>query len=820
LEHKVRRIGPRGKGGAALITAIVFVFFLMLFGLAFYRLGETDIDLLDYDKTLSKALYASEAGIDKVRWMLKESHLISEANPFTNPFSSTYVEANALAIANPTSGDFFPGGAGKPYFRVSMIRDASKLNPPGPDSKVMVQVLGSVDVDTDGEAGLTTTEDGFTFDPDDVNRRFEAYIGLPGTLGERINGKGISAAADAFYAGGIEVSLSSVSRVFMTPDGDSIKDRNGNDGFLYFGSGTLGNWARWDFIFSDPAPTVSGGEIDEIKFPPGIFDESGEYIDDDSNGKPDYFQNLDPRTYAGNQTFTSSPSSDPTAGAEGRRVIYVNGDIIIDRVDFGHLNDEDGKIRNCDWEKAKTDPTFADLAFIATGKITVDRVDCGNVGRLVLVAKDIEFVGDYSTKVNGIAIAYNDITLNGSGCANGILTRPPPNDDRPVKYAAYFLGSMVAGNHINLQDDGWAVIYDENVINGNMYSTTLAKPTLTYERAEAEDFNTTNNWDREGLELKYRQEDYILEDINNAQADYLDVGIDGTPDLMKMYQEPIWRQTDLDPAQRNNHDFAISDGVYCDFTDVGNVFEDSDINIGAQNWDNYTTIHFYMALDNWEKVFGSKRTRRESYFRVLLYDTNLNTLPIHLSPFTNPIYPNNDWVAEPGKVRWKLIRITPQLIDPLSNFDMTRVVRIEFYYNDIRVSWYIDDFNMEYIRYNKDDTTGYGDDGYYYYRKFNGTGYDTYPVQFRDKDANYRYQLYYTDFSAIDHDIEWNPDPSTSLPEFMYFKDTVDPLKSALDSVLKVDRIELPGKPASNDHLEYGLPHCLRLEITNWRELI
>ena len=42
-----------------MITAIVFVFFLMLFGLAFYRLGETDIDIFDYDKNLSKALYAS-----------------------------------------------------------------------------------------------------------------------------------------------------------------------------------------------------------------------------------------------------------------------------------------------------------------------------------------------------------------------------------------------------------------------------------------------------------------------------------------------------------------------------------------------------------------------------------------------------------------------------------------------------------------------------------------------------------------------------------------------------------------------------------------
>ena len=194
----------------------------MLFGLAFYRLGETDIDLFGYDKKLSKALYASEAGIDKVRWMIRE---VAAGNPYSN----AYNEATAISIANPTGGDFFPGEEDKAYFKVSMIQDASILVPTEPKSKVRVKVLGSVDVDSDGEAGLTASEDVFTYDPDDVNRRFEAYIGLPGTLGERIGEKGISAAAGAFYAGGIEVPLSSESRVFITPDGDSIKDRNGND---------------------------------------------------------------------------------------------------------------------------------------------------------------------------------------------------------------------------------------------------------------------------------------------------------------------------------------------------------------------------------------------------------------------------------------------------------------------------------------------------------------------------------------------------------------------------------------------------------------
>jgi len=367
-----------------------------------------------------------------------------------------------------------------------------------------------------------------------------------------------------------------------------------------------------------------------------------------------------------------------------------------------------------------------------------------------------------------------------------------------------------------------------------MYSA-VPRAFLTYERVEAEDFNTNNNWDREGLELKYTQEDYILEDIENAQADYADEGIDGIPDLMKMYLEPIWRHTDPVPAQRDMHDFPISDSVYCDFTDPANVFEDPNISIGPQDWYDYTTIHLWMALDNWQKTFLTKTTRRQSYFRLILHDVNGSKLSFNLSGWGSPIYSNNDWLTQPGKVRWVLVRITPQLVDPLSNFDMTNVVRMEFYYNDIRVSWYINDIDREWIGYDNvnvdvdgDGEFDYGDDGYYYYMKFNPADPPNptkYPIQFKPPDANNRRQLYYEDpayttpGTGTPYDIQWNWDPSTPLlTADMYFEDTLNPERSALDSVLKVDRIELPGKPASNDHLEYGLPQCLRLEVSNWQE--
>ena len=768
----MERIGTREKGGAALITAIVFVFFLTLFGLAFYRLGETDIDLFGHEEDLSQAFYASEAGIEKVRWMLREV-----PDPDANPFSTAYNEENAKSIANPTSGDFFPGVADTPYFRVASIQAAG--------SKVKVQILGSVDVDADGVIGLTTTEDGFTFDPDDVNRTFEAHVGLPGTLGEDV-----SAAAQAFYSGGVEVSLLQENRLFKTPDGDSI------NGFLYFGSGTFGLWDQWGFIFSDPVKTG------EIELPPGIFDEAGEYVDEDTDGIPDYFQHLDPRMYVGLPTYDFDADNDPTAGAEGRSIIYADGDITITGVDFGYLNDQ-GDVKACDWEGYP--PERIDLTFIANGDITVNRVDCGNVGRLVLVAKNITLVGNYSTKVNGIAIAYNDITLDGSGCTSEILT--DPDTDRPVKYTAYFLGSMVAGNHIELQREGWTVIYDQNVINGYMYSSaadSIPKPTLTYELVETEDFDTNNNWDLNGFDFKVEQEDYIQEDIDSGQADSGDGGVDGIPELMKLYQEPRWS---TDPAWPDKHEFGVTDGVRCDFTDVGNVFEDSDINIGLQDWDNYTTIRFYLALDNWQKTAGSKTTHRKSLLQVRLEDTAGNRVPYNVP------YQNNDWVGAPGKAHWEFVRINPHDLDPLDPFDSRSVTRIEFYWKNIEVSWYIDD-QTELISFINEYDHWAGKDGYYNYRRFD---LKDFPVKFKPEDANGRRQLYYTD-AGVDKDIQWNWDPSTSTLENMYFEDTLDPLKSALVSVFKIDRLELPGKPATNDHLEYGLPRCLRLEVSNWHE--
>jgi hypothetical protein len=812
MNMRVKGIWIRGKGGAALVTAIVFVFFLTLFGLAFYRLGETDIDLFTHQKNLSKSLYASEAGLDKVRWILRESDKIAEANPSKdpNPFSSTYVEADALAIANPPG--FFPWEEDKAYFKITEI--TAELLPTGlPGSRVKVQAFGSVDVDADGEPGLTPIGGGkFDPDPDDVNRKFEAFISLPGSLSENV-----SAAARAFSG---KSGPFSESRDFVTPDGDSL------NGFLYFGSppSPWGIWDRWEFIFSNPV--ITG----DVELPPGIFDTNGEYIDDDTDGIPDYFQDLDLRVYSGDQTFR--PANDPTAGADGRAVIYVNGNITIENVDFGHLNDNDPwEVRNSDWEGYP--PGRFDLTFIANGDITVNGVDCGNVGRLVLVAKDIIFKGDYDTKVNAIAIASDDITL-GSSCQYGILTPQNPSDyDRPVMYAAYFLGSMVAGDLIQLQDDGWAVIYDENVINGYMYSTAVSKPTLTYERVEAEDFNSSNNWrsNESTPELLHRQGIYTQDEIDTMQGDYADGGADTLPEVMRVYtNRNRWRPKAVAGVER----WAIGETLRLDF--LNGDFEDPHIpDRSLQNWDYYDTLTFWMTLDNFTRTNtdGTKTTRREARYQIRLRDAGGNTISIPL----DTLYPVSEWGTVryhhmPGgglpeeyteEIRdltagekangeaysnWKRIKITTKDIDPGISFDVRNVEEFDIRYVDMTVSWTVDPAKQ-------DARVIWYDGGYFRYYDENGD-WESIDEKKREGDlyndppaASDGYYYLYDDSTPLY--VKWIEDPDS--PTDVRMREEV------LMPTLRIDRLELPGKPATNNHLEYGLPHCLRLEITNWHEL-
>jgi hypothetical protein len=400
-----------------------------------------------------------------------------------------------------------------------------------------------------------------------------------------------------------------------------------------------------------------------------------------------------------------------------------------------------------------------------------------------------------------------------------------------VRYTAYFLGSMVAGNHIVLLNDGWTVIYDENVINGYMYSTTIAKPTLTYERAEAEDFDSSNNWrsNESTPELLHKQGIYTQNEIDTTQGDSSDPGEDNLPELMRVYTDrPRWQPKDTMGPQ------ALGETLRLDFT-TGD-FEDPHIpDYSPQNWIYYDTITFWMALDNFKRTNTdlTKTTRREARYVIRWRDSFGNTISIPL----DSLYPESGWGTvkyhhtgtpeeymneirdltpeEEGNgetsSEWRRVKITTNDILPSVDFNFGSVAEFGIRYVDMRVSWTVDVgkpdarviwYNNSYFRYIDENDAWESIDGKL--QRGNPLG--------ESPDDGYNYLYYdYNETTGVYSWVKWIEDPNSSTELRMR--------EEVLMPTLRIDRLELPGKPAANNHLEYGLPHSLRIEVTNWREL-
>lgn len=782
--------------GHALIMAVVFVFFLTLFGLAFYRFAETDVDLVASERNAMGALYAAQAGLEKTAWIIKHHPSIEQAGAFANlnPFSPAFYSENRFedfqqVARNNLSGEgdygagiLSPGGFELPrYFRMNRVdgRVVDEVDPRLMTS-VRVQVLGALDVDGDGTAGLTDTDsEGFPIDPDDVNRKFEAMIGLPGSLAENL-----SAGSPVFFDnnGAVINNFPDNYGRLVTQDGYDLPGESGY--FFWQRSDPLAGWDRFGYIFGRP---MGHGPI---KLPPGLFDD---------NGLPQlaYFSGLDPRQYEGNQTFDRL--NDPTGGPGGRDIVFANGDVTIRNVDFGHL-DNNGDLRGCDWQET-------DVAIIATGTLTARDIHCGNVGRLTLIAQNILLVGDYDTRINGIALASGTITLDDQetladahGCPNGVLKDETPAE--PLRYTAYFMGTMLAGTSMTLKNGGWTVLFDEKVINGLMYDTTLSRPTLIYETAEGE-----NVWywgGSFGGELRVEKETYTPEEVDAGVAASWDLGGDDTPNVMSIYQQTSWQPSDDD------HDYGVRDGVQLDFAYAPwNELQD---------WSNYRALTFWMSLDNYRTVYEDKETRRMSYFRVRLCDENWDhCLSVSLSSEDN-LY---DTTENPGNSVWRRVRIPfAKVIGHDSGFYIDRLRDISFWLYDFELSWYKDG-TRQWIDFVPGGHSGYGRDGYFIFHLGNPDSYGVseYPVRFWPESG--KYKLYYTDAGGSphgttwdpnhDHVIQWNPDPSTTDMIDLYFEDQFNPN-------MRIDQIQLPGKPDSNAFLEYGLPRCFRYGVSHLRE--
>jgi len=765
--------------------AVVFVFFLTLFGLAFYRFAETDIDLVGSDRNAMAALYAAQAGLEKASWIAKNHRAIEEGSALSplNPFTTTFYSEdgplmeNFQQVAHDNQAFLSPGGNELPrYFRINWV-DARGADEPNPNlmTCVRVQVLGAVDVDGDGEGGLNESADsqGFPIDLDDVNRKFEAIIGLPGSLAENL-----SAGAPAFNHENGTVNFITRYEQLRTQDGYDVPQESG---FLYYQLGGLAGWDQYGYIFGRP---IRQGEIE---LPPGLFDGDGIV-------QLSYFSGLDLRQYEGDQIFDRE--NDPTSGQEGRDIVYVNGDVWIQDVDFGRL-DSGGAVRGCDWERT-------DVTIICTGTITARDIQCGNVGRLIFIARDILLVGDYDTRINGIVLAGRTITLDDQetagedrGCEYGVL-KNAGNPSEPIRYTAYFMGTMLAGNSINLRNAGWTVLFDEKVINGLIYDEAMSKPTLVYETAENEDGDFPyDKWREVGGELDAGQETYTSQEIADGVAASWDQGGDDSPNLMRIDHDPDWQPASSPNPDR--HDYGIYDGLQLDFSPW-------------QDWTNYRALTFWMSLDNWKEVSGSRETARMFYFKLRAGLSALSDghFPLDKSP---PGY--YDTIDDPGDGAWKKVRIPLTDIDPTSGFDVTNVAMIRFIFEDFELSWYDPLGTKQWIDYDTDpkgpNPTDPSDPDPYYYGvqgKFVfHDGVNEHPVRFKLDSGKYKF--FYTDSWGVDHDIQWN-DPNVGMVP-LYFEDQFNPN-------LRIDQIQVPGKPASNPYLEYGLPQCFRYAVTHLRE--
>ncbi|MEM2983397.1 MAG: hypothetical protein QXH17_09585, partial [Candidatus Bathyarchaeia archaeon] len=270
--------------GFALLTVLIFGLIILLSSVAFFQLLDLDVSQLHTDKRYWQALYAAEAGVEKLKWLIKHMREIeSNCSPscHINPFHEDHYPypcdpydpyrwklTDILYLVNPNEGDvFFPSGeTNAPYFRIVDVW--------GEGSRVYFRVMGSVDTDGDGMAGLLHEYGGgYDFknrDEDDVNRFFEAYVGLPGSMG-----LDISAGAKRFLHGNQRALLSQETGQFITYRGETIS------GFRYHEKEPYSSyWNRYRYVFSRPILSEEDhGRTDihgKVILPKGLFSPQGD----------------------------------------------------------------------------------------------------------------------------------------------------------------------------------------------------------------------------------------------------------------------------------------------------------------------------------------------------------------------------------------------------------------------------------------------------------------------------------------------------------------------------------------------------------------
>ncbi|MDY6856636.1 MAG: CFI-box-CTERM domain-containing protein [Thermodesulfobacteriota bacterium] len=798
----------KNENGYALITVIMFSMIMIIAGLAYYKLGDIEEAVVQTDVDFTQALYAAESGREKVCWATKKHKEIIGLN--VNPFHPDWYGGGAsparvtdlINVVNPKAGEgFLPGTNGKAYFKTVDAR--------GQGNRILVKILGGIDNDGDGINGLIEGDiESFNdADPDDTNRFFECYIGLGNSLGHNVS----AAAKNGF-----------VDKNKKTIGFQIYKEWKINNNLV---STYVDNNSKPGILFSIPVETGSDGNdigVKEVNLPLNLFDKYGAPVEG-------YFADCDYDKFAGNKTFQGE-------SFDGKHITFVDGNIYL--TEMRSFSDS--------W-KGK------DVVMIATDTIYwgVNKGDEGNPdrwssssyripytdinGRLTLIAKNIYLHGEKDTNLNGILCAGNDIILDGDGKLEAACS--------------VFAGVMVAGNQIRNEDDGWAIIFNKNVING----TIETRSPLNYD--DMENKNTQNKWDDPP---DVNPPHWWLDKgscRNNHDVDWGDLGADFTEqkrysslenttnkadssDHMGCYSYPFSENTYPNCMKVNILMRSFGDDFYGDMLKLRlkyGTFCDKKIELikdkdNYHNWSIYRDIGFWMKLDNWKKGTTYKNVILQFKFRnsddnwaKSVIDENFygqnnwgNHSPFEDDPSAPYEYDYNS-VDDP---QWKYVRLNflNDFEYSASSFDFEKIYILYFRFSEAEIGW----------KSGGQDKRVYFDnrDHYWYYKakssfqkKVKIDTADGYKLKYRNC-LLCPWQLITWDpdgdgFDGIDSEVPPDPGPNDADDDGVVGTDP-DALMTMFDlqTFFYLDKVNLHGAAARN----YGLPDCFKYDVSGWKE--
>ncbi|MEJ5377835.1 MAG: hypothetical protein WHX93_14765 [bacterium] len=477
-------ITDRPSHGAAYLAVLILVLIISLVGLEFLKLKELETHLSQEALRQEQARQAAQAGVSRAAWLLRRLACLgvsTSPNPFhwkwygSPGYPSKDVDFLQLATQGPAQP--FSPGPGRPYYLLGDVR--------GSNTKVRLRVLGSVDLNGNGWAGLSDKDnDGYPdlqdADPADSNYFLETYLGLPGSLGEDL----VLAARRVAGSGGDEISLQAGSGSLLLAK--AIRSQ----GFLYD-------------VASGPT-SFNTLMVGQVSLGSPVL--PGELFDSQGTPMKSYFQGIPLKEFEASQIFTKG--SDPTLDLPQGGVIWVQGDILIEDVDLER-----------DWLKK-------DLILVASGKLSLHGVHCGWGGRLVGLAREIEVMGRTGEWLNGIFVASTQVVLGSLGTPAGVDC----SGSTPCS-AKYMLGSIVTGGDLKLLSQGWALVFDPMVLNGIM---GWSPPPVLLDRFEQDGLGQW--WDNTGGELA--QGVYLADEIAHRAGDSGDTGHQGLAHVLRYSLRP------------------------------------------------------------------------------------------------------------------------------------------------------------------------------------------------------------------------------------------------------------------------------------------